>query len=190
MTLQDLRMIWFLFKINPEKGRSVFLVKTHFLLLRTNSGFYFCLSWNIKKRTVTRWASLQYKKMRKKRENRDCIIISVEKGRHTSLTETLSLASASTSCTRCKCSAGFLRRSFGDSHTKFWGRQTPSLKRPVWTLPRAGSEPFQTLLQWLLLKPSTALLVLTAPEPAQPAPHPAVHGDPGWERDCISFLLF
>lgn len=30
-------------------------------------------------------------------------------------------------------------------------------------------EPFQTLLQWLLLKPSTALLVLAAPEPAQPA---------------------
>lgn len=31
--VQDLRMIWFLFKLIPENGRSVFLAQTHFLLI-------------------------------------------------------------------------------------------------------------------------------------------------------------
>lgn len=76
----------------------------------------------------------------------NCSIVSVERARHESVNESLSHSSAGTNSTQSgsKCSIGFLSRQFGDSDTKFWGRQTSTLKPPVWTLPKACSEHIQT----------------------------------------------
>lgn len=71
--VQDLRMISFLFKISPEKGRPAFLAKTHFLLLRRNPYFASASLETSGKKQYQDQEVLNTKKKRKKREKRDCI---------------------------------------------------------------------------------------------------------------------
>lgn len=91
-----------LYKISPEKSRSVFPAKTHFLLLRGNPNFASASLETSGKEQYQDQQVLNTKIMRKKREKRDYIIISAEKARHKSFTETLSPASVGTSSTWCK----------------------------------------------------------------------------------------
>lgn len=92
-----------MFKINPEKGRSVLLAKTHFLLLRI------LLLPLLKRQGKT---SIKINKFSiQKKKKRDCIIISVGK-QGTSLSVILCLLPllVQAALGGNKCSAGFLRR--------------------------------------------------------------------------------
>lgn len=101
--VQDLRMIWFLFKISPEKDRPAFLAKTHFLLLRRNPYFASASLETSGKKQYQDQEVLNTKKKRGRRGKRGTVSISVEKGRHKSFTETLSPASAGTSLVQTIC---------------------------------------------------------------------------------------
>lgn len=127
----------------------------------------------------------------KKREKRDCIIISVEKARHKPFTETLPPASAGTSSTWCKqMLCRFPKEIIWWLRYKIL-RKTKTITKTCVNISRTRSEPFQTLLQQLLLKLSSPVGICCSwdsPTSMQPALHPAVHGYPSWEQDCISLF--
>lgn len=123
----------FLFKIYPEKGRPVFTVKAHFLLLEWNKGFLFCLSWSTRERTAPRPTSFQAKKMREGWERRETGTVGLQLGfcgKAQGFQWNLPHGSAGTRSTQGanKCSAGFLSKQLGDWGTKIRGRQTSALE--------------------------------------------------------------